>query len=219
MKAAYFAVLAMDEAPTRRAVSDMVARILDGQSFDHGFISRVLNIIRPNGDQDQTEPRPEIMLELGISRPTEDRDKTSHARVAKVLSIDTPENLRSQASKKSEKNEPEWPNELRAALNRVRDSQLRELDFECRMLVGRYHAFLFSNCTKSEARNRTRGGHIAAQIAAMAATPQFGDFSVGEYFVAAKRYHDAIGRKPWFRPWDIKAVVDLDDLERRHRSR
>jgi hypothetical protein len=112
---------------------------------------------------------------------------------------------------------PPWAHGLEDRISEIAAKELRELSTDDRVVLGRFHAYHFANCTQSEAHNRTRGASISSSLATMAASEQFGDFAVSEYVLKAREYHDLIGNKPWFRPWDIKAVCSADVLDRRVR--
>jgi len=198
----------------------MIMRITDGNSFDHAFVSMTLRIIRPNSDQNETDSRPPLMLEMGVpktkSRPEQDHSR-ERVKGIRVISIRSTQSLRSEpVGKDGEKAISEWANELCTATAGISAAELRQLTFEQRLIVGRFHAYAFGNCSKSESNNRTRGAHVASQIASMGASREFGDFTVAAYIAAARTFHEkAMGKKPWFRPFDIKAVVDLEILDRR----
>jgi len=82
---------------------------------------------------------------------------------------------------------------------------------EGRIALGRYHAFRFAYCTKSEGRNRTQGLKIATAFAGMASSPRYADMTVARYLELAERVHEANGKAPWFDPWRIKVFAEATD--------
>jgi hypothetical protein len=101
-----------------------------------------------------------------------------------------------------------WVTELRAAVRAFLRTPLARLDGEQRVLFGRYHAWRWAGCTKSESTNRRHGGVIAAAYGVMARSDQFMDLSISALIRLCQRYSDSVGGTPWRDPWLLKAVDD-----------
>jgi hypothetical protein len=110
---------------------------------------------------------------------------------------------------------PPWAFAIDDAVVALADTELRSLSTDDRVVLGRYHALHFANCTKSESANRAKGASISASLSTLAVSREFGDFTVAEYVFKAREYHALIDCRPWFKPWDLKAVVGADVLDRR----
>jgi hypothetical protein len=157
-------------------------------------------------------------------------DRISRARTAKDLvkiASDTP--LRSvsesdlhpgahEAETADERDPAVWVPKLREDVNAIRDKRIRELSVQERLLVARYHAYRFANCTKSLSRNRKAGADIVVGIAKLASSELYADLTVSQYVAAALRYHTEIADgAPWRNPFMIRALEE--GLEPRRAAR
>jgi hypothetical protein len=96
------------------------------------------------------------------------------------------------------------------AINEIAEKPLRSLTIEERLLCGRYHAFRFANCTKSETKNRNAGAKAAVAFAKMADSALYADLTVRDYVDEAAVYHATMmGGAPWHDPFAIRAVADV----------
>lgn len=104
---------------------------------------------------------------------------------------------------------PEWLPAIRDAVRAMLPRRLRDLTADERFTLGRYHAWRWANCTRSEKVNRSRASGIATGIAALGRDRDFGDLTVGEYVAHADAVWNERGQTPWHRPWDISARVEF----------
>jgi hypothetical protein len=105
--------------------------------------------------------------------------------------------------------ELEWVTTLRADTNAIKELELRQLTPEQLVTLGRYHAWRFAYCTRSESSNRSKGQSIATAFAKMALSKQFADLKVFQYVDLGARLHELRGKTPWYEPFDI-IVVDRE---------
>ena len=109
-----------------------------------------------------------------------------------------------------------WRDELDLEFEAIRKLEIQALSPSQRVTLGRYHAWRFANCSASEAKNRRAGAKIAGSFATMATVFELSDLSVDEYVLVAERYFAASGGAPWFTPFDVKAMLPREILERRN---
>ncbi len=108
----------------------------------------------------------------------------------------------------------QWVFDLRVAISAISEKTLRKLTIEDRLVCGRYHAWRFSNCTKSEARNRSAGAKAAVAFAKMADSSLFADLTVRKYVDEAIVFHEKfMGEAPWYDPFAIRAVTGSADRD------
>jgi hypothetical protein len=84
-----------------------------------------------------------------------------------------------------------------------------------RITLGRIHALRFGNCRANLRANLNKGAQVAGSFTTMGASPEFSDLSVAEYLAVARRYFAALSPGTgWFTPFDIKAMLPKEMLER-----
>lgn len=105
-----------------------------------------------------------------------------------------------------------WVEPLREAIKAVvkADKRLCDLDADERFTLGRYHAWRWGNCKKSEVTNRSRATSIAAGIANLGTDRRFGALTVKDYISHAEAVWKERQEKPFFKPWDITARVEFE---------
>lgn len=107
---------------------------------------------------------------------------------------------------------PSWQDALREETREIRKKNLASLTPDERLILGRYHALEFANCTKTEAFNKRHGSQIAGAFASMGRHATYGQITVSQYVAHARRHHANREESPWFDPWQIKAVVEFEDI-------
>lgn len=105
-----------------------------------------------------------------------------------------------------------WVEPLRAQVKAVVSSgkALRDLTPDERFTLGRYHAWRWANCTKTESKNRAGARKIARQIGSMANDKTYGSLTVKDYVSHGEAVWKAGAESPWWEPWDIKARVEIE---------
>jgi hypothetical protein len=102
-----------------------------------------------------------------------------------------------------------WVTPLKAAVNAMRYVEMKDLTIEQRVLVGRYHAFKFENCTGSETTNRRAGEKHIAQYLLIGTSDQYCSLTVEDYFLALSRVYEA--NKTLIRnPWDFRGGLEIE---------
>lgn len=78
-----------------------------------------------------------------------------------------------------------------------------------RFTWARWHCLMFGNCTADEGRNKTKASDVAAGLASMALSRDYGTVTGHEYFLLAKAIHEQRNAVPWFDPWLIKGAMEV----------
>lgn len=106
---------------------------------------------------------------------------------------------------------PAWVEPLKVVVRGILPEPLRSLDSDVRFTMARYHCYRFANCTVSEPRNRAAARRVAAGLANLARDHVWGELTVRGYIVAGEKVWRSGGCVPWYRPWDITGMVDVDE--------
>ena len=234
MRAAYFACLALDNRPTRRAVLAMIALITKGRSFRSSEVGFWLASQKrePNGTKPGTTIRPN--REPRSPRKNANWDQTgnhgeastgtTHARVAKVNSQKSlfspsgevasapsappPAPKPKRERKKPDKPDPAvWYEPVRQRLQAERDAQLCDLEPDQRFDLAMLHAWRWCNCRADEGKNRQMALKVAQGLSDLCAHEEFGEWTVAEYVGAAEQAWTLAGKRPMHSPWAIKASL------------
>jgi|ERR1700692_619531 len=105
-----------------------------------------------------------------------------------------------------------WSIALREEVRVVWNLELRALSPPQRVVVARWFAHEFSNCRKSETKNRNSGAKAAAAFAKMAEAKKWRDFTVGDYFSVAREHHKvARNEGPWYDPFEARAMLEASN--------
>ena len=85
---------------------------------------------------------------------------------------------------------------------------MRSLSADVRFALARYHAYRWANCRRDEGRNRQAAMKIASGLAELATSRQYATLEILEYVARAEETWRLRGGKPWFAPWEIRAVEE-----------
>lgn len=147
--------------------------------------------------------------EVSLSSTPSDSNESSGAPVAS--GAESPDGVKQGTKRRSaparDVPTPQWAIDLEAQVEPLLKRELRTLEIPERFVVARVHALRFANCTRTEARNKSAATKIAAGLATMARSKNYGDLTVRHYLAYGAKLHEMRERTPWFNPWAIEAVV------------
>lgn len=101
-----------------------------------------------------------------------------------------------------------WVLTLKDQVRPLLDGPLPGLMLEQRLVLGRYVAYRFANCTKNEPANRKNGLKFAGQIAEISSKKRFSAVSVREFLGAANRVWEASEKYPLYSLWTVSAAFE-----------
>lgn len=103
-----------------------------------------------------------------------------------------------------------WVEPLKATTRELLSLSLSDVPVEHRFTLAMYHCYRYGNCTVAESRNRRCARSVAAGIANLANDRRHGSLTVRDYLAAGDIVWERGGKAPWFKPWDVTAIVERE---------
>ena len=120
-----------------------------------------------------------------------------------------PTGARSRKKRAEKPEDTSWVEPLREAAAALKRKRLRELTVDERMIVARYHALRFGNCSVDEQKNREMAAEKVVQgVGTMATDSRYGELTVNAAIAACEKLTEAGNLGPWYNFWLLKGALE-----------
>jgi hypothetical protein len=218
LKAAYFAVLAMEQEPSQRSIQAMTKRIC-GKTMQTkdvlAFLRSVAPQLRSSSDPVATNER-----KMDDLVAVQKRASSPRARVVKDLDLEldllTPSGVSLPERVLAPKTKPAviqpWVTDLRRQMNTIARHRLCDLDVSDRVTVSRFFVLAGHGISADEAKNRARAAAFVGKFAAMGRHRELGQLTVREYFDALAVVAEHTQQRFVRDPWAVQAGLDYAEV-------